>query len=73
MIGQLLATILGQRLVEFPRELVCLLDQRIDDRLGGLILDSDQHHVACMTLHQGGDLAVVATEQQVTFPVAWWY
>ena len=70
MIGQLLAAIPGQRLVEFPRSLVRLLDKRVDLRLGVLALDPDQHHVARVAFHQGGDLAVVAAEQQVTFPVA---
>ncbi len=49
---------------------MCLLDQRIDHRLGVLALHPGQHHVAGMAFHQGGDLAVVAAEQEVTLPVA---
>ena len=42
----------------------------VDHRLGVFALDPDQHHVTGMALNEGRDLAVVAAEQQVTFPVA---
>ncbi len=47
-----------------------VLDERIDDGLCVFAVDPNQHAVATVTLHQGGDLAVVAAEQQITFPVA---
>ena len=45
-----------------------MLDQCVDHRLGVFALDPDQHHVTGMALNEGRDLAVVAAEQQVTFP-----
>ena len=47
-----------------------LLDKRVDYRLGVFAFYSGKQHVASMTFDQGCDLAVVAAEQQVTFPVA---
>jgi len=49
---------------------VSVLDECVDHRLGVLARHSDQHHIARVALHQRRDLAIVATEQQVTFPVA---
>ena len=46
-----------------------LLNQCIDHRLGVFAFDPHEHHVARVTFDQGGDLAVVAAEQEITFPV----
>ncbi len=70
MICHFLAAIPGQRFVEFSRQLVCMLDERVDDRPGVFAGDSDQHHVTRMAFNQGRDLAVIAADEQVTFPVA---
>ncbi|MDR6396586.1 hypothetical protein J2798_003060 [Herbaspirillum seropedicae] len=49
-----------------------MLDERIHNGLrifpGGLY----QHHVASMALHQGSNLAVGASKQQIAFPVTWY-
>ena len=46
-----------------------LLDERIDHRFGVLAYYAHEHEVARLALHQNGDLAVVAAEVQVTFPM----
>jgi hypothetical protein len=46
------------------------LDQRIDDRFGVFARDLYQHHIAGLPLDQGGNLAVLAAEQKIAFPVA---
>ena len=46
-----------------------MLDQRIDDRLRIFAANLDQHRIAGMALDQGRNLAVLATAQQVAFPV----
>mgnify|MGYP001813444290 CR=1 FL=1 len=46
-----------------------LLDERVDHRLGVLALDPGEQHIAAMTFHQGCDLAVLATEQEITLPM----
>ena len=70
VIGHLFAAVPGQRLVEFPRQLVRMLDEGIDYRLGVFAGYSDQHHVTRMTFNQGCDLAVVTANDQITFPVS---
>ena len=47
MVGHLLATVPCQGTVEFLRQLLRLLDQGIDHRLGILAVDLGQHHVVC--------------------------
>jgi hypothetical protein len=69
VLGHVLAPIPGERLVELSREFLGLLDQGIDDGLGILAVDLGQQQVARMALEERGDLAVVAAEQQVAFPV----
>src|SRR6266576_335813 len=48
-----------------------MLDQRVDDRLRIFAANLDQHRIAGMALDQGRNLAVLAAEQQVAFPVPW--
>jgi len=48
---------------------VGLLDQGIYHVSLSLLGTFRQHHVACMTLNERGDLAVVGAEDQVAFPV----
>lgn len=63
MVSHLFSPIPGQRLVEFPWQLVCLIDQGINHRLGIFASHPNQHHVASMAFDQSGDLAIVAAEQ----------
>ena len=42
-----------------------MVDQRIDDCLVILVVDFDQHDVACSPFYKGRNLTVVAAEQQV--------
>src|SRR5271170_2165213 len=46
-----------------------MLDQRVDDRLRIFAANLDQHRIAGMALDQSRNLAVLAAEQEVTFPV----
>lgn len=46
-----------------------MLDQRVDDRLGILVANLYQHHVARLTFDEGRNLSVSATEQQIPLPV----
>src|ERR1700687_3720130 len=46
-----------------------MLDQGVDDRLRIFAANLDQHRIAGMALDQGRNLAVLAAEQQVAFPV----
>ena len=48
MIGELFASVPGQRPVKFAGQSLRLLDERLDDALGILVRDLDQHHVARM-------------------------
>jgi len=57
----------SRRFVELLRQLASVFDQRVDDRLGIFSGDFHQHHIARMTLDKGRNLAVLASEQQVTF------
>src|SRR4030095_1589874 len=47
-----------------------VLEERIYHRFGVLAHYAHEHEVARLALHQGGDLAVVAAEEQVSLPVA---
>ena len=69
MVRHLAAAIPGQRLVEFPGQLAGMANECVDDRLGVLARRPNQHHVTRLSFHQRRDLAVVAAEQQVAFPV----
>src|SRR5262245_38801503 len=69
MVRQLFAAIPGQRLVEFVRQLVRVLDEGVDDGLGIFAVDLREHDVAGLPFDQGGNLAIVAAKQEVTFPV----
>ena len=62
VVSQLFATIPSQRLVKFPWSLVCMFNQRIDYRLGVFARHLHQHDVTRLTLDQGRDLTVVATD-----------
>src|SRR5215472_3730214 len=46
-----------------------MLYESVDHRLGILAIHLGHHQVACLTLHQGGNLAIVRTEEQIAFPV----
>jgi hypothetical protein len=48
---------------------VGLFNQCINDRLGVFAFDPHQHAVAGVSFHQGADLAVVRTDQQVALPM----
>ena len=69
VIRHFLAAIPGQRFIEFSWQLVGMLDQRVNDGLGVFALHPDQHDVTRMTFHQCCNLAVVAADEQVAFPV----
>src|SRR5471032_481940 len=69
VIRHLLAAIPGERPVELVWQLLGVLDERIDDRFCVLARNLRKHHVARVTLNQRRDLAVLAAEQQITFPV----
>jgi hypothetical protein len=49
---------------------VGVLDQRIHDCLSILLADLREHHIARLTFNERRDLAVLAAEQQITFPVS---
>src|ERR1700704_5879827 len=69
MIGELFASVPGQRPVKFARQSLRLLDERRDDALGILVRGLDQHHVARMALDKCCDIAVPRSATQVTIPV----
>ena len=46
MIGELFASVPGQRSVKFTGQSLRLFDQRRDDAFSILVRDLDQHHVA---------------------------
>jgi Rrf2 family transcriptional regulator, repressor of oqxAB len=71
MIGELFASVPGQRPVKFAGQSLRLLDKRRDDAFGILICDLDQHHVARMALDKCYDIAVPRSTNQVALPVAW--
>lgn len=64
VIGEFLASIPGQGLIEFAGQFPGLFDQGGDDALGVLVGDLDQYHVARETLDQRGDLAVFGAADQ---------
>ena len=61
MIREFFAPVPGQGLVELPRQLLCLLDECVYNRLRVLIGDLRQHHVTHMTFDQRCYVAVVRT------------
>ncbi len=71
VISHFFTTIPGERLVEFSRQFVSMLDERVDHRFGVFALHSDQHDVSSMALNEGRDLAVASAHDQVAFPVTW--
>jgi len=71
MIGELFASVPGQRPVKFAGQSLRLLDERRDDAFGILVRDLDQHHVARMALDKCCDIAVPRSANQVALPVAW--
>ena len=46
-----------------------MLDERINDRLGIFAIDLREHDVARLTLDECCNLAILAAEQEITFPV----
>src|SRR5258705_13417774 len=70
MIGELFASVPGQRPVEFTGQSLRLFDQRRDDAFSILVSDLDQHHVARMTLDKRCALAVPGPADQVALPMA---
>jgi hypothetical protein len=70
VIGYFFAPVPGQRLVQLPRTFMRLFNQRADDCLGISALNSNQHAVARVAFYEGSDLAVIAADQQITFPVS---
>ena len=46
-----------------------VLDEGVDDSLGIFAVDLREHDIAGLTFHEGGNLAIVAAKQKVTFPV----
>src|SRR5690349_17436272 len=71
MIGELFASVPGQRPIKFAGQSLRLLDERRDDAFGILVRDLDQHHVARMALDKCCDIAVPRSTDQVALPVAW--
>jgi len=69
MIGQFLAAVPGQRFVQFARQLLGLLDERRDHRPGAFIGHLGQQHIARMTFHQGDDVTVLRSRQEIALPV----
>ena len=63
MFSHLFATIPGQRFVEFPRQLVSLLNECVDHRLGIFARHPVQHDKPRVTLDKRRDLAVVAATE----------
>jgi hypothetical protein len=71
MIGELFASVPGQRPVKFAGQSLRLLDERRDDAFGILVRDLDQHRVARMAFDKCCDIAVPRSANQVALPVAW--
>ena len=69
MVGKFLAAVPGQRPAEFARQGAGLLDQRCNDRVGLLVGDLGQDHVARLALDQGHDMAAARARDQVAFPM----
>jgi len=67
VIGKLLATIPGQRLIEFAGEVLRVLDQGGDNAFGVLVGDLDQHEGAGMALDQRRHIAVLGPTDEVAF------
>jgi hypothetical protein len=65
-----LASIPSQRPVQLVGQFASVLDVRVDDSLGVLAVELYQHDVPRLALDQGGNLAVVAAEEQVALPMA---
>lgn len=70
MIGELFASVLGQRPVKFTGQSLRLFDQRRDDAFSILVRDLGQHDVARMTLDKRCDIAVPGSADQVALPMA---
>src|SRR5450759_5198749 len=70
MIRKFLSSVPGQGFIQLLWQLLRLLDERGDYRLGVLTGHLRQHHVTRMTLDQGRDVAVVRPGQQIAFPMA---
>lgn len=70
MRGHFLATIPGQRLGQFARQLLDLLGQNGGNGLRVFAWHPSQHHVTAVTFHQRHDLAVVAADEEIALPVA---
>src|SRR5712671_4279374 len=70
MIRKFVSPVPGQGLIQRLWQLLRLLDERRDCRLGVLTCHLGQHHVTRMTLDQGRDVAVVRPRQEIAFPMA---
>ena len=68
VIGELLAAIPCQRLVELSGQLLRLLNECVDDGLGVPTGHLRQHHVTGVTLDQGGHVRVLRASDQVSLP-----
>ena len=69
VVRKFLATVPGQRFIQFLRQLGSVFDERIDNRLAVLARDLHQHHTTCLTLYQRCNLATAATTQEIPLPV----
>ena len=70
VVGQFLAAVPGERLIELARQFAGLFDQRRDDAGGIRIGDLDQHHVARLALDQRRDVAAPRASDEVALPMS---
>ena len=61
----------GQRAHQSRGQILDLPDERADDAGGVFARDLNEHNEPGLTLHQSGDVAILATSQQIAFPVPW--
>lgn len=69
VLSHFLSVVPCQRFIELLWQLPCIPDECIDDGRGVFASGFHKHGVACLRLDQGGNLAVVAAKEKVTFPV----
>src|SRR3546814_18176263 len=69
VISHFLASVPGERLIEFPWELSGMFDQPIDHRLGILASALHQHDVSRMTPHQLRHITITPSNTQASFQI----
>ncbi|KZL01877.1 hypothetical protein PsAD26_04744 [Pseudovibrio sp. Ad26] len=72
MICHLLASIPSQGSVKFFRQFVGVFDQPGDNTARVFVGNLNQHDIACLPLNKSGDIAILGSSDQITFPMPWY-